>query len=349
MVPRIQYRPLLRLAQRRRNGCSLAAQPFQSPYWLSPAPSRRLRPISTSPVRQQDPKQTATTPEPETSAFPQSKPVDPTTPPPPSPAAKPAPKKARFTPRLLLAITCTLAGAALGSSFRLLLSPPTPPQPHTEEDAYAIRVLHEQAAQLPIVRELDADPDTWESWDAYAALTPEHRAQHISAGALAGSRGIGGFQRVWRHRHRRPAELVSVVYFGSATTGWPGVVHGGCLATLLDESCGRAAFQEWGGRPGLTACLGLEYKKVTLANGFYVVRVRVRPDEELPEHERGKRHYKCWVDASVEDAATGTVTVTAQALFVGGQGRKNGKNGMKAGGPAEEVLSGNARDTHLRF
>jgi hypothetical protein len=200
-------------------------------------------------------------------------------------------------------------------------------------------VLHDQAALLPIVKQLDADPAAWESWDAYTSLSEEHKAQHIAAGALAGSRGVGGFQRVWRNKMAGTGEVESVVYFGGATSGWPGVVHGGCLATLLDESCGRAAFQEWKGRPGMTASLGLEYKRVTLANGFYVIRTRVRPEEELPEEERGKRHYKCWVDATVEDAVTGGVTVVAEALFVGGEGKN--KNGGRWNGEAQEL--------HARF
>jgi acyl-coenzyme A thioesterase PaaI-like protein len=188
------------------------------------------------------------------------------------------------------------------------------------------------------VQQLSADP-AWQSWDAYESFSPEQRAQHITAGALAGSRGVGGYQRIFYH----PAsgEFVSIIYFGAATTGWPGVVHGGCLATILDESCGRAAFKQWGGKPGVTASLTLEYKRVTLANGFYVVRVRPRAEEDLPESERGKRHYKCFVDATVEDAATGTVTVTAEALFVGGQGKRKKKSLVSWGGEAQE--------SHIKF
>ncbi|KAK4236110.1 HotDog domain-containing protein [Achaetomium macrosporum] len=336
MVTRIQYRQLLRLAQRHGSGSSLAVRYSQPKPSILAVPSRRLQPLSTSPTRRQEPRHTPVPPNPEQPATAHTEPVDPASTP-----TEPPKKKPRLAPRLILAIACTLLGATLGSSARLLLNPPTPLTPGSEQDAYTIRVLHEQASKLPIVQQLTSDPATWEeSWDAYESLSPEHRAQHISAGALAGSRGVGGYQRVWRHKST--GELVSVIYFGSATTGWPGVVHGGCLATILDESCGRAAFREWGGRAGVTASLGLEYKNVTLANGFYVVRVRVRPEEELPEKERGKRHYKCFVDATVEDAATGTVTVVAEALFVGGQG-KNGKN--KVGG----VLRGNAQDAHLRF
>lgn len=100
------------------------------------------------------------------------------------------------------------------------------------------------------------------------------------------------------------------------------MVHGGALATLIDESCGRAAFWQWGGKSGVTASLGLEYKRATLSQGFYVLRVRAKGEEELPEKERGKRHYKCFVDAALEDAATGKVTVMGEALFVGGLGKK---------------------------
>jgi hypothetical protein len=89
----------------------------------------------------------------------------------------------------------------------------------------------------------------------------------------------------------------------------------------------------------------LEYKRVTMANGFYVVRCKVRGEEELPVEERGKRHYKCWVDATVEDAVTGAVTVVAEALFVGGKGKKKGGFVLGDGGP----LDGKKEDAHVRF
>ncbi|KAK4033509.1 putative mitochondrial membrane protein FMP10 [Parachaetomium inaequale] len=364
MPPRIQYRHLLRAAQCQRTCFVLPARSFPTkPLTLAPQ-TPQLQPFSTSPSTRQEPRQEprqAPIPSQPATAPPVGEPVGPpptettpppttttttTTTPPPPPTADPSPspnpnqqpkkKPYRLIPRLTLAIACTLLGLSAGSSLRLLLSPPDPPQPHTEEDAYTTRVLHDQAARLPIVQQLTAaDPAVWESWDAYESLSAEHRAQHITAGALAGSRGVGGYQRVFWNKIT--GELVTVIYFGSATTGWPGVVHGGCLATVLDESCGRAAFKdaEWGGKVGLTAKLGLEYKRVTMANGFYVVRVKVRGEEELPEQERGKRHYKCWVDASVEDAVTGAVTVTAEALFVGGQGKGKKKNGGQGGEKAQ--------------
>ncbi|KAK0656294.1 HotDog domain-containing protein [Cercophora newfieldiana] len=325
MAARISHRRVLRLAIQGQLSAPSAPIRILHPTRsqpLSAIPPRCLRrAFSTSPTRRQDPKeQTPQQPPPQ-----QPEPVSS----PPPPPASPEPPRARKTPRftasrLLSAAAFLLFGTLAGSSLRLLIQPPSPPEPGTEDDRYTIEVLHSQAAKIPLVQQLSADP-AWDSWDAYNTLTPEHRAQHIMAGTLSGSRGVGGYQRVFYNA--ATGEFVSVVYFGAAITGWPGVVHGGALATLLDESCGRAAFWQWGGKSGVTATLKLEYKKATLANGFYVLRVRSRSDEELPESERGKRHYKSFVDATIEDAATGAVTVTAEALFVGGVGKKNDKKG----------------------
>ncbi|KAH6854839.1 HotDog domain-containing protein [Chaetomium sp. MPI-CAGE-AT-0009] len=352
MTPRIQYRHLLRVAQRQKIAVGLPARSFPTKPTIIAPRYHQHHPFSTSLNNWQEARQSPVPEQPAAIVPPEPVDLSSTTATPPATTSTPPPpadpkqqeepqqkKPSRLVQRLIFGLAFTLAGALGGSSLRLVLSPPDPPAPGTTEDGYTIRVLHEQAAKLPIVQQLSADADTWESWEAYESLPAAHRAQHITAGALAGSRGVGGYQRVWRNR--RTGELLSVVFFGSATTGWPGVVHGGCLATILDESCGRAAFKDaqWGGRTGLTAKLTLEYKKVTMANGFYVVRVRVRGDEDLPERERGKRHYKCWVDAQVEDAVTGAVTVTAEALFVGGQGKKKVNNE----GPLIE------KGQHLRF
>lgn len=341
MTPRIQPQCLLRLAQRHAGISNSAVRwhPAKSPAVAVQCPRSglqlqlQLKHFSTTPARSQEPRPAPGT---ETSETQNVEYTPTATPAEPSPPPHRKPQKKRLAPRIIFAAFFILIGTAAGSSVRLLLSPPDPPRPDTEEDEYTKQVLREQAAKLPVVQQLSADP-AWQSWDAYDSLPPEHRAQHATAGALAGSRGVGGYQRVFYHPST--GELVSVVYFGSATTGWPGVVHGGCLATVLDESCGRAAFKQWGGRPGVTASLTLEYKRVTLANGFYVVRVRPRTEEELPESERGKRHYKCFVDATIEDAVTGNVTVTAEALFVGGEGKKKNRLGW----------AGKAPDEHAKF
>jgi hypothetical protein len=105
--------------------------------------------------------------------------------------------------------------------------------------------------------------------------------------------------------------LVAVVWFGGSLSGWPGVTHGGVIATELAEkfalaeslastpaSVTAAAIPQR--LPGTgshaqmpypadpldePAQLSLSYVKPTYANGFYVVRISPSaPIEEDPEH-----------------------------------------------------------------
>lgn len=260
-----------------------------------------------------------------------------------TPLGAPAPPKPRRVRQLLMAATFLLIGTIAGSSLRLVVSPPTPPVPGTEEDEYTIAVLNKQAAVIPIVAELSADP-SWTDWPAYASMSPSHASTHACAGSLAGSRGLGGYQRVFQNRST--GEVIVVVYFGPATAGWPGVVHGGCVATVLDETCGRAASAGLAAGTGVTAKLGIKYLKPTLANGFYVVRARTRPEEELEEKDRGKGAYKAFVDATVEDAASGQVCAVAEALFIGPKVKRAARElegAMKEDGLGDNIVPLNHR------
>lgn len=176
--------------------------------------------------------------------------------------------------------------------------------------------IHERAAKLPIVRELSADP-AWQSWHAYEDRTnsEEKRRGSVTAGALSGSKALA-YQRVFWN----PAtgELVNVVYFGGGTSGWPGVVHGGALATVLDETLGRCAILRFPSRTGVTARLELNYKKPTVTNAFYTVRTRPVAEEGeggLDKDGKRKSDRKLWVQGHVE-AEDGRVCVEARALFV---------------------------------
>lgn len=114
-------------------------------------------------------------------------------------------------------------------------------------------------------------------------------------------------------------EVVAVLYFGTSTIGWPGVVHGGLIATILNEHAARAAMQDpalsESRRGVLTARLELQYRKPTLANDFYVVRARATPEAALDDQEKGKRDRKMWVDARLETVG-GHTCVEGKALFV---------------------------------
>ncbi|KAK6860285.1 hypothetical protein PG995_003921 [Apiospora arundinis] len=230
----------------------------------------------------------------------------------------PPPPPRRRRRGLIYAVIFACVGATVGSLFRISISPPPLPVPGTPEDRYIIAGIHERAEKLPVVQELSADP-AWESWHAYDDRTSdEKRKSSITAGALSGSKALA-YQRVFWNPST--GEVVNVVYFGGGTSGWPGVVHGGALATVLDETLGRCAILRFPSRTGVTARLELNYKKPTVTNAFYTVRTRPVVEEDgkgeplLGKDGQRKSDRKLWVHGHVE-AENGRVCVEARALFV---------------------------------
>jgi hypothetical protein len=115
---------------------------------------------------------------------------------------------------------------------------------------------------------------------------------------LQGAKGLGVERIFW---DRSEKKLVAVVWFGGAMSGWPGVTHGGLLATVLEEKIALAAAlatpssqssisaaatpQRLPGTgnhatmimpaqiPAEPAQVSIDYKKPTYANSFYTIRV----------------------------------------------------------------------------
>lgn len=133
--------------------------------------------------------------------------------------------------------------------------------------------------------------------------------------ALQGAKGLGVERVFW---DRGDKKLVAIVWFGSALSGWPGVTHGGLIATALTEKIALAASLARGGDGDFTAAvapqrlpgsgnhatlpaptaappepaqISIDYVKPTYANHFHVIRVKEGwcSDEnvrlEIPHHE----------------------------------------------------------------
>ncbi|KAI1352615.1 HotDog domain-containing protein [Xylaria sp. FL0043] len=178
--------------------------------------------------------------------------------------------------------------------------------------------IQAQGAALPVVQQLEADP-AWTSWDAYRGVAATE--SRISSGPMAGSSGLA-FQRVFHNA--TTGEVVTVVYFGAAMAGFPGVVHGGALATVLDESLGRCAIFRFPSRTGVTANLELQYRAPTMTNAFYVIRTTPVPSDDdgvvgTDGVRKGDR--KLWVRGTLENDK-GKVAVEAKGLFVVPKGYK---------------------------
>jgi acyl-coenzyme A thioesterase PaaI-like protein len=111
------------------------------------------------------------------------------------------------------------------------------------------------------------------------------------------------------------SQLVSLFYLGKNLCGHPGIVHGGLLATLLDEGLARCSFPNFESGVAVTASLKVSYKKPVKAEGYYVLRART-------ERVEGR---KAWVKGWIErldgsegegEDGKGEKFVEAEALFV---------------------------------
>lgn len=228
--------------------------------------------------------------------------------------------------------------------MRFVISPPPPPIPGSPADEALKQKIREKAEQLPIVQQLLAEPGCTlfpvpissspsstlanapppppgTHHEAYLAFPDSTKPSRITTGPLNTAAGIGAYQHIFHPPPLSLEPITNVLFFGLSTTGWPGVVHGGLLSTILDEHSARAALAETAGKGVLTANLDVSYLRPTLAGGFYVVKARALRDDELEEKERGKRARKIWVDVWLE-SLEGTVCVRGRALFVIPKGRE---------------------------
>ncbi|KAI1339319.1 hypothetical protein F5Y15DRAFT_85261 [Xylariaceae sp. FL0016] len=267
----------------------------------------------------------------------------------PEPHQPPPRSRRRRRRSLYFTVLFLLTGFSLGNTVRLAIAPPPPAARDSIQDRHFSSSIRKRGAAHPLVARLEADPD-WISWDAYSGLSdadpdagsdadsvspsadptsegglpasastarPSALASRITSGPLAGSAGLP-YQRVFHNP--ATSEVVSLIYFGAGTGGWPGIVHGGALATVLDESLGRCAILRFPSRTGVTARLELAYKRPTMTKDFYIIRARPVVDAEGASEAVGKdgtrkSDRKMWVEGTLETGG-GKVCVEAKALFV---------------------------------
>ncbi|PMD60874.1 uncharacterized protein K444DRAFT_642776 [Hyaloscypha bicolor E] len=226
---------------------------------------------------------------------------------PPQPSLQPTPKRS-LRPYIYAVIFFTI-GLTAGQYVRLVLAPPPLPPAGSKEDTLMIEHLQKQAEKLPIVQSLSTDPK-WTSYEAYSSVPDTELSRRLTTGPLGGARAIGGFQRIFWNKES--GEIVTVIWFGGAIAGWPGVTHGGVTATIMDEILGRCAIKQFPAQTGVTANLELNYLKPVVTNSFYVVRA-------IPE--KGFTERKGWVSGRLE-TVDGRVCVEAKGLFVVPKGIK---------------------------
>ncbi|KAH9837995.1 Thioesterase/thiol ester dehydrase-isomerase [Rhodofomes roseus] len=213
-----------------------------------------------------------------------------------------------------ISLYTSVAGAAytIGSLYpptlATYISPrpaPAPLHPEAPEAVAYVESLEDTLQRLPLLQRVreTTSPDEWYEARPYAKIPRERRINSLTAGSLNGPGKLALAPLVRAKRDN--SEGMVFVHVGSALCGHEGIVHGGLLATLLDETLGRQALINLPEKIGVTAYLHLTYKAPTRADQFLVIKTRLI-------EAKGR---KSKVAGAIEDM-DGNVLVEAEALFI---------------------------------
>lgn len=170
--------------------------------------------------------------------------------------------------------------------------------------------LHEDyLAAHPTVLALRADPNFVES-RPHLKIPPVLRTHNLTAGTLMGPQRVPFPPVAWQDATGEKKEYVQISFVGDELCGHPGIVHGGYLATALDEGLARCAFAALPHKVGMTANLNINYRAPCMAGKYIVLRGEVVKSE-------GR---KAWVEGRIETLPEGgekpVVLAEATGLFI---------------------------------
>ncbi|KAK1757551.1 HotDog domain-containing protein [Echria macrotheca] len=200
-------------------------------------------------------------------------------------------------------------GPAYESAAAILSSPSdaeslslfTPP----DEDAQA---KEDFINSHPLTLSLRSDPDFIES-RPHMKIPPSWRKHNLTGGTLMGPGKVAVPPFSWSEKSGK--NFVQITHVGTDLCGHMGIIHGGFLATMLDEGLARCCFPVLPFNIGMTAKLEINYKAPAMANQYLVLRATTIKVE-------GR---KAWVEGHIETLPTEegqepVVLATASALYI---------------------------------
>ena len=178
----------------------------------------------------------------------------------------------------------------------------TPPSPSAEE-------INEHIIGHPLAVKLRQQPGMVES-RPHMRIPPGMRPHNLTAGTLLGEGKLEVPPLNFSEKDAELPTLVQIMYLGDAICGHPGIVHGGFLATMLDEGLARACFPALPNKVGVTASLKIDYRVPCPAGSYVVLKAYTT------KVEGRKAWVKGWIELLGEEDGTGTRVVEAEALFI---------------------------------
>ncbi len=152
-------------------------------------------------------------------------------------------------------------------------------------------------------------PDMSES-RPHMRIPPAMRPHNLTGGVLVGEGKIEVPPLSFNDKHAELPSMVQIMFLGESLCGHPGIVHGGLLATMLDEGLARACFPALPNKIGVTASLKIDYRVPCPAGSYVVLKA-------YTEKVEGRKAWvKGWIELLGEEDGTGVKVVEAEALFV---------------------------------
>ncbi|QDS74513.1 hypothetical protein FKW77_007292 [Venturia effusa] len=221
---------------------------------------------------------------------------------------------------LALSITCTAIGFAMTTAPAFetateILTPPTDEETLTlyaPADDDPVSVINDHILNHPLTLKLSADPN-YRASRPHLKIPPSLRPHNFTGGTLMGEHKIAVPPLTFTSGGADPEDLpvmVSIQYLGLALCGHPGIIHGGLLATLLDEGLARCCFSALPNKVGVTASLKIDYKKPCMAGQYVVLK------SETTRVEGRKAWVKGRLETLPDDGSEGVVLAEAEALFI---------------------------------
>jgi 3'-phosphoadenosine 5'-phosphosulfate synthase len=139
---------------------------------------------------------------------------------------------------------------------------------YNPEDEFC-REIDQHITNSALAQKLRQDPRFKEA-RPHLKIPEAVRSHNLTGGTLSGPGKIVVPPYIWNEEGGK--SMVSIFYLGTELSGHPGIVHGGLLATMLDEGLARCCFPALPNKVGVTANLQINYRKPTLAGQFLVLR-----------------------------------------------------------------------------
>ncbi|KAF2214895.1 hypothetical protein CERZMDRAFT_90245 [Cercospora zeae-maydis SCOH1-5] len=178
-----------------------------------------------------------------------------------------------------------------------------------EPDTPTAAEINKNIVNHPLAQRLRAQEGMRES-RPHLKIPPAMRPHNLTGGTLLGENKIEVPPLTFSEADAELPTLTQIAYLGSGLCGHPGIVHGGLLATLLDEGLARACFPALPNKVGVTASLKIDYRLPCPGNSYVVLKA------ETTKVEGRKAWVKGWIEILGDEEGTGTKVVEAEALFI---------------------------------